>query len=113
MLRTVDSASHLAPDARGRGWGKQARRAVLAFAFGPLGAEYAVTSAWHHNAASLGVSRAVGYEDNGVSRHRTETGQGADTMVHLRLSRTRWEASRQRETVEIAGYEGCRPFFGL
>src|SRR5829696_5223490 len=36
VLRTVDSASHLAPDGRGRGWGKQARRAVLALAFGHL-----------------------------------------------------------------------------
>jgi RimJ/RimL family protein N-acetyltransferase len=71
VLRTVDSASHLARDTRGHGWGKQARRAVLALAFGPLGAEYAITSAWYHNAASLGVSRSLGYKPNGESRHRS------------------------------------------
>jgi RimJ/RimL family protein N-acetyltransferase len=60
VRRTVDSSSQLRTDARGRGWGKQMRRAVLALAFGPLGAELAVTSAWHHNRASLGVSRALG-----------------------------------------------------
>jgi RimJ/RimL family protein N-acetyltransferase len=113
VLRTVDTASHLALDARGRGWGKQARRAVLALAFGPLGAEYAITSAWHHNAASLGVSRALGYRPNGESRQRSDSGQGADTMVHLRLSRTDWEASGQPEAIEISGFDRCRPLFGL
>ena len=33
-LRTVDSWSYLGRDARGRGWGKQMRRAVLTLAFG-------------------------------------------------------------------------------
>ncbi len=113
VLRTVDSASHLASDARGRGWGKQARRAVLALAFGPLGAEYAITSAWHHNAASLAVSRALGYQPNGESRQRSDTGPGADTMAHLRLSRADWEASGQAASVQISGFESCRPLFGL
>ena len=113
VLRTVDSASHLAGDVRGRGWGKQARRAVLALAFGPLRAEYAITSAWQHNAASLGVSRALGYKPNGESRHRSDTGLGAETMVHLRLSRADWEATGQAVSVEISGFERCRPLFGL
>ena len=113
VLRTVDSASHLARDRRGRGWGKQARCAVLALAFGPLAAEYAITSAWHHNAASLGVSRALGYKPNGESRHRSDTRPGADTMVHLRLSRADWEASGQAESIEVSGFENCLPFFGL
>jgi RimJ/RimL family protein N-acetyltransferase len=113
VLRTVDSASYLARDTRGRGWGKQARRAILALAFGPLGADYAVTSAWHHNAASLGVSMALGYQPNGESRERSDAGPGADTMVHLRLSRTDWDASGQAASVKISGFEPCRPLFGL
>jgi RimJ/RimL family protein N-acetyltransferase len=113
VLRTVDSASHLAGDVRGRGWGKQARRAVLALAFGPLRAEYAITSAWQPNAASLGVSRALGYKPNGESRHRSDTGPGAETMVHLRLSRADWEATGQAGSVQISGFERCRPLFGL
>jgi RimJ/RimL family protein N-acetyltransferase len=112
-LRTVDSASHLMMGVRGRGWGKQSRQAVLALAFGPLGAEYAITSAWESNGASLGVSRAVGYRPNGESRQRSESGQGAATMVHMRMSRAQWEATGYSSSVTISGFEPCRPFFGL
>jgi RimJ/RimL family protein N-acetyltransferase len=112
-LRTVDSASHLIEGVRGRGWGKQSRQAVLALAFGPLGAEYAVTSAWESNGASLGVSRALGYRPNGESRHRSDTGQGAATMMHMRMSRADWEATAFASSVTISGFEPCRPFFGL
>jgi RimJ/RimL family protein N-acetyltransferase len=112
-LRTVDSASHLVSDARGRGWGKQARCAVLAFAFGTLEAEYAITSAWQDNGASLGVSRSLGYRSNGESRNRSDDDGRAATMVHLRLSRTEWDATDRSASVQISGFERCRPFFGL
>jgi RimJ/RimL family protein N-acetyltransferase len=110
-LRTVDSASWLSPAARDRGWGKQARAAILAMAFGPLGATAAITSAWHDNGASLGVSRSLGYQPNGVSTHWR--GDHADEMVHLRLTREQWLASPWADQVEIRGFEPCRPFFGL
>ncbi|SES14865.1 Protein N-acetyltransferase, RimJ/RimL family [Pedococcus cremeus] len=110
-LRTVDSASWLAPEARGRGWGVQARAAILALAFGPLGATAAVTSAWHDNGASLGVSRSLGYQPNGVTTHWR--GDRPDEMVHLRLTREQWRDSPWRDRVEVRGFEPCRPFFGL
>ena len=70
-LRTVDSASWLVPEVRGRVVGKAMRSAVLAsLAFGPLEAQCAITSAWDDNHASLGVSRAIGYQPNG--QHRTD-----------------------------------------
>lgn len=116
-LRTVDSSSFLRVDARGRGWGKQMRRAVLALAFGPLDAQYAITSAWHDNAESLGVSRSLGYEDNGVERHRREGRTGpddlVDDMVHLRLTRDRWASHGGTDGIAVDGVEPCRPFFGL
>jgi hypothetical protein len=34
-------------------------------------------------------------------------------MVHLRLSRADWEASGQAASIEVSGFQGCRPFFGL
>ncbi len=87
------------------------RRAVLALAFGPLGAREAITSAWHDNVASLGVSRAIGYRDNGVS---TEVrGDQLDTMVHLRMTAADWEATRAGDDVVIEGFEPCRPYVGL
>lgn len=110
-LRTVDSASWLAPEARGRGWGVQARAAILALAFGPLGATAAITSAWHDNGASLGVSRSLGYQPNGVTTHWR--GDRPDEMVHLRLTREQWRDSPWRDRVEVRGFEPCRPFFGL
>ena len=112
-LRTVDSSSFLVPEVRGEGLGKEMRRAVLTLAFGPLGALAAVTSAWHHNHASLGVSRALGYQPNGESFHRRDEGEGIDTMVHLRLLRERWRASGLADGVRVAGVEPCLPFFGL
>lgn len=113
VLRTVDSASWLVPSMRGRGLGRQMRTAVLTLAFDHLGAEAAITSAWQDNHASLGVSRRLGYTDNGVELHpRLEHGATArDTMLHLRLTRQDW-AARQSPPVEVAGVDACRPFFG-
>jgi RimJ/RimL family protein N-acetyltransferase len=107
-LRTVDSFSWLVAPERGHGLGRQMRRAVLALAFGPLNARAAITSAWHDNHASLGVSRAVGYHPNGESLHRRDG--GVDVMVHLRLGRTEWADG---DDVQIAGFEPCRPWFGV
>jgi RimJ/RimL family protein N-acetyltransferase len=110
-LRTVDSSSWLVEAARGQGIGKRMRRAVLALAFGPLGAREAITSAWHDNVGSLGVSRSIGYTDNGVST--AVRGDRPDTMVHLRMTAADWEASGAGGDVVIEGFEPCRPFFGL
>jgi len=110
-LRTVDSSSFLVADVRGQGFGKQMRAAVLALAFGPLGARFAITSAWSDNHASLAVSRALGYLDNGVSVHRR--GEEAGEITHLRLTRERWLASGWTQHVAVEGAERCLPFFGL
>src|SRR5262249_10264701 len=110
-LRTAGSSSFLIPQARGRGLGKQMRRAVLALAFGPLGAQAAITSAWHDNHASLGVSRALGYQPNGESFHTR--GDHADVMVHLRLRRADWLATGAGHGITVTGFDPCRPLFGL
>jgi RimJ/RimL family protein N-acetyltransferase len=110
-LHTVDSASFLIPEVRGRGLGRQARTAVLALAFEHLGAESAITSAYHDNLASLGVSRSLGYQPNGESFEAR--GDGYDTLVHLRMLRAQWEASGLSSDVQVTGFEPCRPFFGL
>ena len=112
VLRTVDSASHLARDIPGSRLG-QAGSARCVGAHLALSGSVAITSAWQHNAASLGVSRALGYKPNGESRHRSDAGQGVETMVHLRLSRADWEATGQAVSIEISGFERCRPLFGV
>jgi RimJ/RimL family protein N-acetyltransferase len=110
-LRTVDTSSFLVPAARGQGYGKQMRSAVLALAFGALQAQAAITSAWHDNYASLGVSRALGYRPNGESLH--VHGDRVDVMQHMRLLRADWLASGRGDQMVFSGFEACRPLFGL
>jgi RimJ/RimL family protein N-acetyltransferase len=108
MLRTVDSASWLVPAVRGHGVGVAMRMAVLGLAFDHLGAVAAITSATVSNAASLGVSRHIGYTDNGIGLIR-ETG-GVATLQHLRLTADQWRHSAE---VTVEGFHPCRPWFGL
>jgi RimJ/RimL family protein N-acetyltransferase len=109
--RTVETASWLATAWQGRGVGKAMRLAVLALAFDGLGALAAETEAWHDNAASIGVSRALGYTDNGTTLH--VRGEGADEMPRLRMTRDQWTARHSGHRVSIDGLHGCRPYFGV
>ena len=113
-LRTVDTSSWLVPEVRGSGLGKAMRRAVLSLAFDHLGALAAVTSAWHDNRASLGVSRSLGYRPNGESfMAREDPDERVDTLVHLRLTADDWAASGGSRGVTVEGVDGCRPWFGI
>jgi RimJ/RimL family protein N-acetyltransferase len=110
VLRTVDSGSWLIPGARGRGVGVAMRTAVLGFAFDHLGAVAAISSADPDNAASLGVSRHIGYTGNGVSL--ANSGHGPIELAHLRLTAGQWRASGQGRDVTVTGFEPCQPWFG-
>ena len=109
-LRTVDSGSWLVRSARGRGVGIAMRTAVLALAFDHLEARAAVTSARTDNGASLGVSRHVGYRDNGVSLNRSE--RGLVELAHMRLTVEEWRTSGTGEHVTVSGLGPCLPWFG-
>ena len=109
LLRTVDSFSWLARDVRGRGLATAMRTAVLALAFGHLGAVAAVSSAEVGNAPSLAVSRRLGYAENGLSR--TNSPNGVIELQHVRLLAETWHAAGHR--VEIDGAAACLPWFGL
>jgi RimJ/RimL family protein N-acetyltransferase len=109
LLRTVDSFSWLSAEVRGRGLANLMRAGVLALAFEHLGADLAVSSARTDNAPSLAVSYRMGYVDNGLSR--TNTPSGPFDLQHVRLTREAWLGSGR--TVEVEGFEPCRPWFGL
>ena len=107
--RRVSTGSWLGLAHQGQGLGQEMRAAVLELAFAHLGALEAHTSAFHDNAASLGVSRRLGYQPNG-SWLAARRGR-PDRMEALRLTRERWERYR-RHRVEVSGWEGCRELFG-
>jgi len=110
-LRTVDSGSWLATSVRGIGIGTSMRTAVLGLAFDHLGAQEAITSARLDNAASLGVSRRIGYRDNGVSTGRSSS--GPCLLQHMRLTRAQWQESSLGDSVLVTGLSGCALCFGL
>jgi RimJ/RimL family protein N-acetyltransferase len=110
-LRTVDSSSWLAPEYRGVGLGTTMRVAMLGFAFDHLGAQAAITSARVDNAASLGVSRRIGYQDNGVSVSRSPS--GPCVLQHMRLSREQWRTGALGGSVVVTGLSDCALYFGV
>jgi RimJ/RimL family protein N-acetyltransferase len=88
ITKTVSTGSWIGREYQGRGYGRAMREAVLAFAFDGLGAEHAESAAWAENAASLGVSRAVGYVENGFTVRAFDG--TAHRQVNLVLERSRW-----------------------
>jgi RimJ/RimL family protein N-acetyltransferase len=109
-LRTVDSGSWLVAPARGRGVGVAMRKAVLGLAFDQLGAVAAISSARRDNGASLGVSRSIGYTDNGLSLN--DSGSGLVELQHMRLTIQQWRTSGHGGEVVVNGLTPCLPWFG-
>jgi RimJ/RimL family protein N-acetyltransferase len=110
LRRVVDSYSWLVRDARGQSVGKQMRAAVLELAFRGLGARHAISEAYEDNDASLGVSHALGYKDNGRSVERRDDREETVWSQHVLLAASDWSAPWP---VTIEGLEPCLPLFGL
>jgi RimJ/RimL family protein N-acetyltransferase len=84
------------------------RSAVLHFAFDVLGAEVARSGAFRDNPASLAVSRALGYEDDGVDRAAPRG--DVRELLRLRLTREKWRCPYD---VAVEGADECLSLFGL
>ena len=67
-LRQFETGSWLGRAHQGQGIGTEMRLATLQLGFVGFGAEWAVTGAWHDNAPSLGVTRKLGYTEQGRRR---------------------------------------------
>lgn len=67
VTRTVSTGSWVGRAHQRRGHGGRMRAAVLDLAFTGLGADRAESRAWVDNAASLEVSRRLGYRENGTT----------------------------------------------
>lgn len=109
VVRGVVSGSWLGKAHQGKGFGKEQRAGMLHLAFAGLGALRADSAAREDNHASRGVSRSLGYEEDG---DHFEAIRGERVrMVHMKLTRERWEAHHKYE-VEISGLEPCLELFG-
>ena len=107
-VRSVETGSWLGRAHQGQGLGREMRQAILHLAFAGLGAEEALSGAFEDNAASLAVSRAVGYEENGEARGHRRDGFGR--TVRFRMGRPQWERTR-RDDIEIIGLDRCLDLF--
>jgi RimJ/RimL family protein N-acetyltransferase len=108
--RVVETASWLLVSERGQGVGREMRAAVLHLAFEGLGARAATSTAWHDNAASIAVSRSLGYVDNGYDLHVRNN--RSDRMMRMILTAAAWQ-QRVRPAFEVSGLNSCLPFFGV
>jgi len=109
VLREVHTGSWLGSPFQGRGLGRQMRAAVLALAFEGLAAELARSAVLAGNDASLAVSRALGYQENG-RRRVVPRGEPVE-RTELLLTRQRWQEHRSCP-VTVEGLESCRDMFG-
>jgi RimJ/RimL family protein N-acetyltransferase len=112
VRRSVASGSWITRARQGRGYGTEARAAVLVLAFGRLGAGEALTDYTEGNHASEGVSRKLGYAPNG-QRTVNRDGTGRVTEYQLRLDRPAWEASAPHDHAIITGLGPCLRVLGL
>lgn len=110
LLRVLETGSWLGQAHQGKGIGKEMRVAILHLAFEGLGAERAQSSAREDNASSIGVSRALGYEDNG-DEVLVVDGE-AQREIRFVMTRDRWR-DRRRDDIVIEGLAPCLAFLGL
>jgi RimJ/RimL family protein N-acetyltransferase len=109
QVRTVRTGSWLGHEYQGRGNGKEMRAAVLHLAFAGLGSLMAQSNAFADNAASVGVSRALGYVPDGeelVVRRGS-----ASSHLRFRLEWDEWER-RRRDDITLEGLGPCLPLLG-
>jgi len=109
-LREVKTESWVGRVHQRKGFGTEARVALLHLAFEKLEAQSALSEVFQNNAASQGVSRRLGYRHDGISRDL----RNGEVLVsdRLRLDRADWFAV-DRGTVDDAGLAPCLPLFGL
>jgi RimJ/RimL family protein N-acetyltransferase len=102
--RWVETGSWLALPFQGKGIGKEMRAAVLHLAFDALDAAYATTAAFHDNPSSLGVTRSLGYRDNGWFIADREGVY--ERQLRFIMERADWEA-RRRDDITVSGLDPC------
>ena len=110
VMKRVGTGSWLGRRFQGKKIGLEMRSAALSFAFDFLGADRATSEAFMDNAASIGVSRSLGYVDNGY-RWMAPRGVPRQEQMFL-MTRDAWH-SRERPPISVEGFDACRDLFGI
>jgi RimJ/RimL family protein N-acetyltransferase len=110
ICREVHTGSWLGRPHQRQGIGTAMRVAVLDFAFFGLIADWAASGAFLDNAASITVSRKLGYADDGIEV-RVRRNEAA-TLQRFRMSRETWLA-RNHTPATIEGLQDVARLLGL
>ena len=110
VTRTGETGSWLGLKHHGRGIGTVMRQALCTFMFDHLDAAEVTSAAFLDNAASLAVSRKVGYRENGVSRLKRRDDELA---LNQRLVLTPETLIRAETELRVEGAHQLREFLGL
>ena len=110
---TAETGSWLGLRHHGQGVGWRMRLLMLHLLFDGLGARTATTAAFDDNPGSLGVTRKLGYRENGTTN---QVRDGAPVVSRaFRMDRADWDARPDwmRPDVELHGVEPVRALLDL
>jgi RimJ/RimL family protein N-acetyltransferase len=113
ITRTAETGSWLGRRHQGQGLGTRMRLMILHLLFEGFDGRFATTSAFDDNGPSTGVTRRIGYADNGIELV-DRLGQLATSRRYL-LDRATWDArpAALRPDVTLHGVERAREQLGL
>lgn len=111
-LRQFETGSWLGRTHQGQGLGREMRLATLTLGFVGFGADLATTGAWHDNGPSLGVTRSLGYVEQGWRRALRDD-EHADRLVGFVMAREHFETTLRRDDIELVGVEAVREFLEI
>jgi RimJ/RimL family protein N-acetyltransferase len=107
--RTTETGSWLTRRFQGRGIGTAIRQVIAAFAFDQLDAHRVVSTAFSDNAASVSVSRKVGFTENGADTWARE----GKLVPHLRFLLLSGNLVRYEHPLAVTGLGAFRRSIGL
>ncbi len=111
VKRTFETGSWLGRPMQGRGLGTEMRIATLHIGFLALHALTATTGAYDDNLPSLGVTRKLGYEPNGVEAHDR---RGSLAEIHrYRMPRQHFLDHVRRGDIDISGDAAVRELLAI
>ena len=98
----------------GQGFGTEAARAVIDFAFEEFDIEHLVAGARVSNPSSRNILEKCGFQWSGVELHRFESLGSSTPVDRFRLSRSVWSSlknwnSSTRRVRRVAAITNCRP----